>query len=172
MSHPKHPSVLLKGDKCHDRDSNPHSADQKHKSLNPVVLTTSPGHATNNIPTSNKVGRLATSYLGPISQSCYAQYEVSSLIKTGLPTQFPRDFQHKQTTANYQKRAICNKRKFWLVILFLSRMKFHAKQIFVLSGSMKLGPVPTGYPNKSRANLTISTKSAKKFCFGINSMNI
>ena len=28
----------------------------------------------------------------------------------------------------------------WLVILFLSRQKFHAKQIFVLSSSMKLGP--------------------------------
>ena len=27
----------------------------------------------------------------------------------------------------------------WLVILFLSRQKFHAKQIFVLSSSMKLG---------------------------------
>ena len=29
----------------------------------------------------------------------------------------------------------------WLVILFLSRQKCHAKQIFVLSSSMKLGPV-------------------------------
>ena len=29
----------------------------------------------------------------------------------------------------------------WLVILFLSRKKFHAKQIFVLSSAMKLGPV-------------------------------
>ena len=29
----------------------------------------------------------------------------------------------------------------WLVILFLSRQKFHAKQIFVLSSSMKSGPV-------------------------------
>ena len=28
----------------------------------------------------------------------------------------------------------------WLVILFLSRKEFHAKQIFVLSSSMKLGP--------------------------------
>ena len=28
----------------------------------------------------------------------------------------------------------------WLVTLFLSRKKFHAKQIFVLSSSMKLGP--------------------------------
>ena len=29
----------------------------------------------------------------------------------------------------------------WLVILFLSRQTFHAKQILVLSSSMKLGPV-------------------------------
>ena len=28
----------------------------------------------------------------------------------------------------------------WLVILFLTRKKFHAKQICVLSSSMKLGP--------------------------------
>ena len=28
----------------------------------------------------------------------------------------------------------------WLVILFLSRKKFHAKQIFVPTGFMKLGP--------------------------------
>ena len=28
----------------------------------------------------------------------------------------------------------------WLVILFLSRKKFHAKQIFVLSSAMNLGP--------------------------------
>ena len=30
--------------------------------------------------------------------------------------------------------------KIWLVILFLSRKTFHAKQIFVLTGFMKLGP--------------------------------
>ena len=35
----------------------------------------------------------------------------------------------------------CNKMEIWLVILFLPRKKFYAKQIFVLSGSMKLGPV-------------------------------
>ena len=29
----------------------------------------------------------------------------------------------------------------WLVILVLSRKKFHAEQIFVLTGFMKLGPV-------------------------------
>ena len=33
----------------------------------------------------------------------------------------------------------------WLVILFLSRRKFHAEQIFVLSSSMNLGPGPLTY---------------------------
>ena len=33
-----------------------------------------------------------------------------------------------------------NHMEIWLVIMFLSRQKFHAKQIFVLSSSMKLGP--------------------------------
>ena len=33
-----------------------------------------------------------------------------------------------------------NQVEIWLVILFLSRKKFNAKQIFVLSSSMKLGP--------------------------------
>ena len=30
--------------------------------------------------------------------------------------------------------------EFWLVILFLSRKKFHAKHFFVLSGFVKSGP--------------------------------
>ena len=30
------------------------------------------------------------------------KYEMSSLIKTGLPTKCPRDFEEKQTTAEYQ----------------------------------------------------------------------
>ena len=32
----------------------------------------------------------------------------------------------------------------WLVIMILSRKTFHAKQMFVLSSSMKLGPSLTG----------------------------
>ena len=58
-----------------------------------------------------------------------------------MPTKFPRDFQDKHTTAEYQYEATCNKRRIdWLIILFLSRKKFSAKQIFVLSSAMKLGP--------------------------------
>ena len=37
---------LVKGHKCHDRDSKSHSADQKHLSLSPVLLTARPRHAT------------------------------------------------------------------------------------------------------------------------------
>ena len=33
-----------------------------------------------------------------------------------------------------------NHMKIWLVILILSRKKFHAKKIYVLSSYMKLGP--------------------------------
>ena len=39
-----------------------------------------------------------------------------------------------------------NHMEIWLVNLFLSRKKFHAKQMFVLSSSMKLGPVPNMDP--------------------------
>ena len=49
--------------------------------------------------------------------------EISSLIKTGLPTKFP-----------------VNHVEIWLVILFESRQTFHAKRIVGLSSSMKLGP--------------------------------
>ena len=58
-----------------------------------------------------------------------------------MPTKFPRDFQEKQTTAAYQCKNQHATNGVWLVILFLSRKKFHAKQIFVLSSAMKLGPV-------------------------------
>ncbi len=37
-------SVLLNGHKCHDKDLNPHSADQKNQSLSPVHLTAPPRH--------------------------------------------------------------------------------------------------------------------------------
>ena len=37
-------SVLLKGNKCHERNSKPHSAKHKHLSLNLVLLSTRPQH--------------------------------------------------------------------------------------------------------------------------------
>ncbi len=48
-SHPKDEAIMVKclaeGQKCPDRDSNPHSADQKHQSLSPVILSARPRHA-------------------------------------------------------------------------------------------------------------------------------
>ena len=41
-------SVLLKDTSVTDGDSNPHSADQKHQSLNSVLLTSRPRHSINN----------------------------------------------------------------------------------------------------------------------------
>ncbi len=50
MSHPKDKAIMVKhlaqGYKCHDQDLNPLSADQKHQSLSPVLLTARPRHAT------------------------------------------------------------------------------------------------------------------------------
>ena len=37
------------------------------------------------------------------------KHEIVASLKTGLPTKFPRDFQDKPTTAEYQQQAICNK---------------------------------------------------------------
>ena len=41
--------LLAKEHKCHDQDSNPHSVDQKHKSLTQVVLTAQPWQALEKI---------------------------------------------------------------------------------------------------------------------------
>ena len=56
-----------------------------------------------------------------------------------------------QTAVDYY--ILQNHVEIWLVILFLSRKKFHAKQIFVLSSSMKLGPglcfgVPSNFSHR------------------------
>ena len=57
------------------------------------------------------------------------------MVKTGLPTEFPGEFQDKQT-AEHAVTSI-----FLVVgIRFLSMKKFHAKQNMVLSSSVKLGP--------------------------------
>ena len=70
----------------------------------------------------------------------FAKHEISSLIKTGLPTKFPF-----VAYCLFLVFSCCLFiLKIWLVILFLSRKKFHAKQIFVLSSSMKFGPVLNG----------------------------
>ncbi len=47
-SHPKDEAIMV-NNKCQDRDSNPHSADQKHQSLSPVHFTAWPQHATSEV---------------------------------------------------------------------------------------------------------------------------
>ena len=54
---------------------------------------------------------------------------------TGLRTKFPHDFQDLANNSWIQVTSNMQHMKIWLVILFLPRKKFHAKQIFVLSGS-------------------------------------
>ena len=47
-TNPKNSAIIVKclaqGHKCHGRDSNPHSADYKHQSLCPMLLTDHPWH--------------------------------------------------------------------------------------------------------------------------------
>ena len=49
MSHPKDKVIMVKylaqGNKCHDQDSNPKSADQKHQSLSQVLSLAQPRYA-------------------------------------------------------------------------------------------------------------------------------
>ena len=59
-------------------------------------------------------------------------------VKTGLLTKFPRDFKDEQTTASTTVASNMQQMENWLVILLLSSRKCHAKQICVLSSSMKL----------------------------------
>ena len=46
----------------------------------------------------------------------------------------------------------------WLVILFLSGKKIHAKQLFVLTGFMKLGPGVTIKPGNEQCRVVNSLK--------------
>ena len=55
----------------------------------------------------------------------------------------------------------------WLVILFLSRNKFHAKQIFMLSSSMKLGLDPSGLEKQNliaRAQIWVKNPKDCRTC--------
>ena len=65
---------------------------------------------------------------------------MSASIKTELPTKCPRVFQDKPTAAEIPVSSNMQQMEIWLVILFLSRKNFHAKQNVVPSSSMKLGP--------------------------------
>ena len=80
----------------------------------------------------------------PISQSCYAhkfaQHEISSLIKIRITNQI--SICCMLLLIYIQLLFACpeNHVGIWLAFLLLSREKFHAKQICVLSSSMILGP--------------------------------
>ena len=60
-------------------------------------------------------------------KNCF-KYEMFALIKTGLPTKFLRDISKQQLNTSNQQYATNGNSK-----------KTHARQIFVLSSSMKLG---------------------------------
>ena len=53
------------------------------------------------------------------------------------------------------------KMEIWLVILFLSRKKFSAKEMFVLSSSMKLGPALAGVLLQHQNSQVVNRKSEK-----------
>ena len=50
-------------------------------------------------------------FIKPVSKKICSAWNFFLDKKTGLPTKFPRDFQDKQTTAEYRYQAICNKWK-------------------------------------------------------------
>ena len=73
-----------------------------------------------------------------------AQHEISSLTMEGYQPNFHSlliaCFWYIQLLFAYPENYL----ETWLVIMFLSRQKFPAKQIVVLSSSMKLGPEDKG----------------------------
>ena len=79
----------------------------------------------------------------PVSTKvCLAwNFFLGQLVKTGLPTKCPHDFQDLANNSWIPVSSNMQQMNIWLVILFLPRKKFQAKQIFVLNGFMKLGQV-------------------------------
>ena len=70
------------------------------------------------------------------------------LGKTGLPTQFPLDFQDLANNSWIPVSSNMQQMKIWLVIQFLPRKKFHAKQIFVLTQALWSVAQMTSYAHK------------------------
>ena len=63
----------------------------------------------------------------------------TNLLSMKLPAKFPHDFQDEQTTAECKLASNIQQMEICLIILFLSRKKFHAKQFLcVLSITIKL----------------------------------
>ena len=85
-----------------------------------------------------------------------------ALVKTGFPNQLSTWFSRKAYNSWIPVTRKCNKMEIQLVILFLSRKEFHAKQIFVLSSSMKLGPDASSFGMNSRnSQLWLSHTSSR-----------
>ena len=96
-----------------------------------------------------RLERLLDHRVGRRAQSSRAQFhKACKLIKTGLPTKFLRDFQDLANNSWSPVSSNMQQMEIWLVILFLSRNKFHAKQILLHI-----------WPNLM-ALLTVSTESA------------
>ena len=73
-----------------------------------------------------------------------------------MPTKFPLDRTGKQQL--YTSKKAQQQLETWLVILFLSWKKFHAKQMFVLSSSMKLGPHSADQKHQSLSLVLLTAK--------------
>ena len=76
--------------------------------------------------------------LGPISQSClarkFAKHEISSLVKTGLPTEFPCCcISQLLLVFSCCMHTLKITQKFGWEIMFLSRQTFHARQFLCLA---------------------------------------
>ena len=67
-------------------------------------------------------------FVESLSKKETALHEISSLIKTGIATKFPRDFQDfKANTSLIPVTSEMQQMEIWMVILLLSRKKFHVK---------------------------------------------
>ena len=67
---------LAQGHKCHDRDSNPHSAEQNHKSLNWVLFSARPRHPRNG----------ATNFIVKITSVQFALHLIFCLLSIQAPS--------------------------------------------------------------------------------------
>ena len=76
----------------------------------------------------------------------YAQHEISSLITNRITNQISICCILLVTDNQLLLAYPENQVNIWLVTLFLLRNKFHATQMFVLTGFMKLGPGNQVYP--------------------------
>ena len=93
-------------------------------------------------------------------------------MKTGLPTKF--SFVAYDCLILVFSCCLLNPEnhmEIWLVILFLPRKKFHAQQVVVLTGFMKLGPcllIPGSYGDLEVWYLAIFTSHEVRWSDGLD----